>query len=148
MAFRKKDFCLRLLKAYFFMVLNIPLDELGWFLMPYSIFLRGSLYLGSNHRIQMGKIDHADCIYNISWKKIIQSRKVYAICFCCAAIFVIALEAIHTGFYFHNDFLIQFQSYVNSFFSLWFLLIFCSIYCSFSLSAYSKRGLSEAEMIM
>lgn len=40
----------------------------------------------------------------------------YAVC--CAAVFVMALEAIHAGFYFHNDFLIQSQSYVNSFFSL------------------------------
>lgn len=70
----------------------------------------------------------------------------YAVC--CAAAFVKALEAIHTYFYFHNDFLIQFQSYVNSFFSQWFLLIFCSIHCSFPLSAYSQCGLSEAEMIV
>lgn len=48
-----------------------------------------------------------------------------------------ALEAIHTGFYFHNDFLMQFQSYVNSFGSCGSCLFFCyfsSIYCLWFLS--------------
>lgn len=99
------------------MFLNVPLDGLGWSLMPYSIFLRGSLYLGGNHRIWMGKIDHADYSYNISWKTIsLENCMQYAVC--CAAVFVMALEAIHTGFYFHNDFLIQFQSY-------WILSFLC-----------------------
>lgn len=80
-------------------------------------------------------------------KKLFSLGKCVQYAVCCAAVFVIALEAIHTGFYFHNDFLIRFQPYVNSFFSLWFLLIFCSIYCSFSLSAYSKRGLSKLKWL-
>lgn len=85
----------------------------------------------------MSKIDHADYIYGISWKKLFTLEKGMQYAICYAEFFVMALEAIHTAFYVHNGFLIQFQSYMNSFFSLWFLLIFCSIYCSFSLSAYS-----------
>lgn len=101
MAFRKNYFYLKLfcLKHIFFVVLNIPLNGLGWFLRPYSIFLRSSLYLGGNCRIRMGKIDHADYIDNISWKKISLGKCMqYAVC--CVAVFVMALEAIHTFFIF------------------------------------------------
>lgn len=101
MTFRKNYFYLKLfcLKHIFFVVLNIPLNGLGWFLRPYSIFLRSSLYLGGNCRIRMGKIDHADYIDNISWKKISLGKCMqYAVC--CVAVFVMALEAIHTFFIF------------------------------------------------
>jgi len=62
-----------------------------------------------------------------------------------------ALEAIHIVFYFHNDFLMQFQSYVNSLGSCGSCLSFAtfvpSIVCgSFLLSACSWCHLSEAEI--